>query len=68
MELHSNVYYKHADINIMVMIDRLFKEHQGDRDKFISFAVELNPEDGQTLAEDITINSITYSKGYTNLK
>ena len=65
MELHSNVYYKHADINIMVMIDRLFKEHQGDRDKFISFAVELNPEDGQTLAEDITdtVDQIDFDLG-----
>ena len=65
MELHSNVYYKHADINIMVMIDRLFKEHQGDRDKFISFAVELNPEDGQALAEDITdtVDQIDFDLG-----
>ena len=65
MELHSNVYYKHADLNIIVMIDRLFKEHQGDRDKFISFAVELNPEDGQTLAEDITdtVDQIDFDLG-----
>lgn len=65
MELHSNVYYKHADANIMVMVDHLFKEHQGDRDKFISLAVELNPKDGQTLAEDITdiVDQIDFDLG-----
>ena len=65
MELHSNVYYKHADINTMVKLDRLFKEHRGDREKFISFAVELNPEDGQALAEDITdiVDQIDFDLG-----
>ena len=37
MELHSNLYYKHSQINVMRQLDMLFKEHQGREQAFIKF-------------------------------
>ena len=34
MEMHSNLYYKHPDAQIMSKLDQLFQEHRGDTSQF----------------------------------
>lgn len=65
MEMHSNVYYKHADSKVMADLDRLFKEHQGDKDKFVAAATTLNPEHGQELALDLldSVDNVEFDLG-----
>ena len=69
MELHSNLYYKHKNVQIMSNIDRLFKEHHGNADTFTAVAIELNPHCGQELAEDIlnTVDNIEFDLGPESL-
>jgi hypothetical protein len=65
MELHSNIYYRHPNLHIIEKLDRLFKDHHGDQDKFIAAAIELNPEQGQEFAEDLldTIDNVEFDLG-----
>jgi hypothetical protein len=65
MELHSNLYYRHADAQIMSKLDRLFEEHRGDSDKFIALACDINPENGAELAREIleTVDNIEFDLG-----
>lgn len=62
MELHSNLYYKHSDAKITAKLDRLFQEHQGDSNKFIALANEINSEHGSELATEIldSVDSLEY--------
>ena len=53
MEMHSNLYYRHADAQIMSKLDRLFQEHRGDASQFTALVCDINPEHGAELAEDI---------------
>ena len=52
MEIHSNLYYKHADAQIMSKLDRLFQEHRGDASQFTALVCDINPDHGAELAED----------------
>ncbi|ATZ63408.1 hypothetical protein [Acinetobacter bereziniae] len=65
MELHSNIYYKHPNPNLMLKLDELFKAHRGDQDKFMTSAVEINPEMGYELAEDLlnTVDNVEFDLG-----
>lgn len=53
MELHSNLYYKHPDTQIMAKLNRLLTEHHGDSKQFIQLASEIHSEEGSELATDI---------------
>lgn len=53
MELHSNLYYKHDDQLIMQQLDKLFSDHHGDAEKFKQSAIEINPEQGEELAQNL---------------
>ena len=65
MEMHSNLYYKHPDSKVMAELDHLFKQHQGDKDKFIAAAITLNPEHGQELASDLldSVDNVEFDLG-----
>ncbi|WP_010111278.1 hypothetical protein [Acinetobacter sp. P8-3-8] len=65
MEMHSNLYYKHPDSKVMADLNRLFKQHQGDKDKFIAAAITLNPEHGQELASDLldSVDNVEFDLG-----
>lgn len=57
MEMHSNVYYRHADSKVMAALDHLFESHKGNQDIFVTSAIAIHPELGEALAIDIT-NSV----------
>ncbi|WP_151810402.1 hypothetical protein [Acinetobacter bereziniae] len=65
MELHSNIYYQHSNPNLMLKLDELFKAHRGDQDRFMTSAVEINPEMGHELAEDLlnTVDNVEFDLG-----
>ena len=52
-ELHSNVYYKHDDPDVMKQLNTLFYECNGDKEKIISIAKTLNPSDGEDQAFEL---------------
>lgn len=53
MELHSNLYFRHADAEIMAKLDALLQQHQGDAELFKQYAYNLNPFEGEQLAQDL---------------
>ena len=65
MELHSNLYYRHADAEVMAKLGRLFETHRGDADKFIALASEINPQHGAELATEIldSVDNLEYDLG-----
>ena len=65
MELHSNLYYRHANAQIMSKLDQLFQKHRGDADKFITLASSINPKSGAELARDIldTVDNVEFDLG-----
>lgn len=69
MEMHSNLYYKHPDAQIMSKLDRLFQEHRGDASQFTVLVCDINPEHGAELAEDIlnTVDNIEFDLGPESL-
>ena len=50
-ELHSNVYYKHNDPEVMQKLNSLFYECNGDEEKIIEIAQSLNVGEGKKLAQ-----------------
>lgn len=52
-ELHSNLYYKHADSGVMQQLDTLFKKIEGDEQRFRALCLELNPGQGEELAQKL---------------
>lgn len=52
-ELHSNLYYKHGDAEVMRKLDALFLEAQGDEQRIKEICKSLAPEDGEYLAQEI---------------
>lgn len=52
-ELHSNIYYKHEDPEIMDMLDSLFKEPNGDTGKFTLLCESINSENGAKLSKEL---------------
>lgn len=52
-ELHSNLYYKHDDSDIMGKLDVLFTEPQGDVARIREIAASLDAENGEALAQDL---------------
>ena len=69
MEMHSNLYYKHPDAQIMSKLDQLFQEHRGDTSQFTALVCDINPEHGAELAEDIlnTVDNIEFDLGPESL-
>lgn len=53
MELHSNLYYKHANASMMDKLDALFTQHRGDESLFLQAAVAINADEGKELAQDL---------------
>ena len=77
-ELHSNLYYKHGDAEVMRMLDALFREVTGDEQRFTEICRSLNPERGEELAQgmfdlvddvdcDLSAESLSRIAGYSVL-
>lgn len=69
MELHSNLYFKHSNPEIMNKLDRLFQEHQGNAEIFKQIAITINPIEGEELAQDLIdqIDQVEYDLGPESL-
>jgi NAD-dependent DNA ligase len=75
-ELHSNIYYKHEEPEIMSLLDSLFFESRGDTVKISKLCEALNPEIGVALSEvlldfvddpehDLDAESLDKTEGYS---
>lgn len=69
MELHSNLYFKHPNPEIMNKLDRLFQEHQGNAEIFKQIAITINPTEGEEFAQDLIdqIDQVEYDLGPESL-
>ncbi|MDR7017539.1 hypothetical protein EXE30_13615 [Acinetobacter halotolerans] len=77
MELHSRVYYKHPDAKIMGQLEVLFKEHEGNAERFLQAALAINPESVEAAQDlldqidspeyDLEPESLYYEAGYAVL-
>ena len=69
MELHSNLYFKHPNPEIMNKLDRLFQEHRGNAEIFKQIAITINPTEGEELAKDLIdqIDQVEYDLGPESL-
>ncbi len=65
MELHSNLYYKHSDVNIINKLDFLFTQHQGEESLFLQAAAAINADEGAALAQDLLdlVDSVEFDLG-----
>lgn len=52
-ELHSNIYFKHPEADVMKRIKSFFMDCNGDEDKLTSIAASINEKDGAQLAYDL---------------
>ena len=53
MELHSVLYYRHPQTEVMAQLDALWQSHEGDAAAIIAAAQDLNAEQGAELAQDL---------------
>jgi hypothetical protein len=77
VELHSRLYYKHLDDQVMKQLEALFTTHHGDEEKFIQSSLVINPEAGDTTQElldqidsveyDLAPESLVYVAGFAVL-
>ena len=77
MELHSRLYYKHSDDQVMKQLEALFTTHHGDEEKFIQSSLVINPEAGDIAQElldqidsveyDLAPESLVYVAGFAVL-
>jgi len=75
-ELHSNIYFKHEDSNVMSLLDSLFFESEGIEEKISTICRDLNPSDGYSLSQklisfvdepkyDLSAESLVKTEGYS---
>jgi NAD-dependent DNA ligase len=52
-ELHSNIYYKHIDPDVMEKLNSIFYECNGNEEKIIEISLSLNARNGKELAQNL---------------
>ena len=70
MEIHSHIYYKHANPKINVLFDQLFSNVDGNKADFLAISTSIHPELGAVLAQDLMdqVDSVAHDLGTEMLK